>query len=415
MTGQEVAMPQKMRIWACVLIGALLLAACRNDPVSPTQTPQSTPLAAWLEGTGQRQPPTAVSDAIIAEADAEYLLLTNLYARISPSVVNVEVVIGVPGRLQYGRGSGFVYDTDGHIITNAHVVDSARSIHVTFDDGYTAEAALVGKDVYSDIAVIKVNVDSSRLIPLTLADSDRVRVGERAVAIGNPFGLSSSMTVGIVSGVGRQLSSATLIDNTISPGFQNPHIIQVDTDINPGNSGGPLLNSFGEVIGVNTAISTSSGVFQGVGFAVPSNTVQRVVPELIASGQVDYSWMGIVTVSSEISLAALQEPLGLPLASGVLITGITPGSPAADAGLRGGNQNTAVRGTLICAGGDIITGVDGYPVADMDALVAYLIRNTVPGDTITLQVVREGSLFDVPLTLQSRPEGGTVFTESCGP
>jgi 2-alkenal reductase len=396
----------------------LWLAGCQTNQTNTTPHVPSTPLDALANDAGQTgNAPTPVPAAIIDQADAEYRLLTNIYERIAPSVVNIEVVATPDihtGRSAVSNGSGFMVDQAGHIVTNTHVVDGAAEIRVTFEDGYVTDARLVGQDVYSDIAVIKVDVDESRLFPLTFADSDLLQVGQRAIAIGNPFGLSSSMTVGIVSGLGRQLSSATLIDNTISPGFQNPHIIQVDTDINPGNSGGPLLNSQGEVIGVNTAISTENGIFQGVGFAVPANTVQRVVPELIADGRVDYSWIGIVTINSEITLASLQESLGLAVSKGVLITGVTPNSPASDAGLLGGAGYRTVRGDNICAGGDIIIAVDDYYIEDMDEFVAYLIVNTVPGDTITLLIVRNSETFNVPVALRSRPAGGVDLTDTCG-
>src|SRR5690606_32864072 len=307
--------------------------------------------------------PTAVPSEIIEAADAEYLLLTNVYERVAPSVVNIDVTVRAMSPMfeDVASGSGIVYDTQGHIITNAHVINDAREIRVTFNDGYVAEAELIGMDVYSDLAVVRVQVDSSRLSPITFSDSDAVRVGQRAIAIGNPFGLASSMTVCIVSGLGRQLPSAVLIDSAAIGGFQNPSIIQVDADINPGNSGGPLLNSAGELIGVNTAIRTESGVFEGVGFAVPSNTVRRVVPELIENRRVDYAWIGISTVPADggFTVAGLAEPLNLPVTAGVLVTQVTPNSPAANAGLRGGSQVVEVRGERICAGGDIIVAVNG--------------------------------------------------------
>jgi 2-alkenal reductase len=254
--------------------------------------------------------------------------------------------------------------------------------------------------------VVKVNVDAERLRPLAMIDSDRVRVGQRAIAIGNPFGLNSSMSVGIISGLGRTLRSAELIDAEAIPGFQNPSIIQTDTPINPGNSGGPLLNSAGEVVAVTTAIRTESGVFQGVGFAVPANTVQRVIPELIAKGRVDYAWMGISVApeDSGFSVAALAEPLALPVESGVLIRGVTIGSPADRAGLRGGTEIQNIRNTPVCVGGDIVVAVNGFYVQNMDELVAYLVTRTAPGDTVILRVVRDQETFEVPMTLENRPE-----------
>lgn len=403
------------------LLLILLAAACGpNTPERPALAVVSTPVEALpmnVEFIQQRLLPTPLPDEIISAADAEYLLLTNVYARVSPSVVNIEVVVApasTPGFADLGRGSGFVLDLNGHIITNAHVVKDAREIQVNFNDGYVAPAVLVGLDTYSDLAVIRVNVSTDRLFPVTLGDSDSLQVGQRAIAIGNPFGLASSMTVGIVSGLGRQLRSAELIDNTAAPGFQNPSIIQVDTDINPGNSGGPLLNSKGEVIGVNTAIRTESGIFQGVGFAVPASTLKRVVPELIESGRVTYSWLGISSHAADngFGVAGLAEPLKLPVNSGVLISAITPNSPADKAGLRGGTRFERVRNENVCVGGDIIVAVNDLYVKNLDELVAYLVVNTKPGDTINLLVVRDKETFTIPLTLEARPN--EIGSSSCG-
>lgn len=404
------------------LIGLLLAACSLSADAPPEHSVPSTPVAdlpVSVAFQSQTSLPTAVPQEVINAADAEYLLLTNIYERVAPSVVNIEVVAAesIAGFLDFGRGSGFVLDLDGHIITNAHVVQDAREVRVTFNDGYVADATVVGVDAYSDLAVIRVNVDAAHLHPVTLGDSEALRVGERAVAIGNPFGLASSMTVGIVSGLGRQLRSAELIDSSAPPGFQNPSIIQVDADINPGNSGGPLLNSKGEVIGVNTAIRTESGIFEGVGFSVPSSTVKRVVPELIEKGRVDYSWLGISARSADdgFGVAGLAEPLNLPVSAGVLISTVAPGSPADKAGLRGGSSFTRVRDRDICVGGDIIVAVDGVYVDTLDELVAYLVINTAPGDTVKLLVVRGSETFEMPLTLEARPADGGATTGNCGP
>jgi 2-alkenal reductase len=403
----------------CTLIFlGIVLAACQ-PAAAPPQAVASTPPADLQ--LARAQIPTPVSQAVIDAADAEYLLLTNIYERLAPSVVNIEVLTNHPGTntmVDLGRGSGFIWDAQGHIVTNAHVVDGAQSIEVTFNDGYITSGRLVGEDPFSDLAVIQVSVKPERLVPVTLANSDTVRVGERAIAIGNPFGLASSMTLGIVSGLGRQLPSAQLLSAELPAGFSNPSIIQVDTDINPGNSGGPLLNSRGEVIGVNAAIRTDSGVFQGVGFAIPANTVRRVVPELITSGQVNYAWIGISTLLEDdgFSVVALAEPLDLPVSAGVLIDRVTVGSPAEKAGLRGGQRVQQIRGTSICAGGDIIVAVNGQFVKNLDELVAYLVVNTRPGDVITLLIVRDGNTFEVPLTLEPRPTSATgASVNGCSP
>lgn len=399
-----------------VLIICLMfvLGACSAEPV-PINAALSTPVDALPVRVGAVDSvdfmPTVVPQAVIDAADAEYLLLANIYDRTIPSVVNIEAEIKGTTSNDTSRGSGFVFDMQGHIITSAHVIKDARDIRVTFDDGYVAAGQFVGVDTYSDLGVVKVAVELQRLQPLRLGDSDGVRVGQRAIAIGNPFGLSGSMSVGIVSGLGRTLRSAALIDATALPGFQNPSIIQTDTPINPGNSGGPLLNSQGDVIGVSTAIRTESGVFQGVGFAVPANTVKRVVPELIAKGRVDYAWLGISVTPEDngFGVAGLAESLKLPVSAGVLVRGVTVNSPADKAGLRGGKNILEIRGQPVCVGGDIIVAVNGEYVRSMDELVAYLVMNTQPGDTIVLRIVRDRQTFEVPLLLESRPasEGTT--------
>jgi S1-C subfamily serine protease len=397
--------------------GLLLLTACSAAPTPPgslVSTPvEALPVSVAAEATPAPLP-TPVSAEIIAAADAEYLLLTNLHSRVTPAIVNIEAALEAPGGSDTSRGSGFVYDMQGHIITSAHVIKDARDIRVTFNDGYVAQARAVGVDTYSDLGVVRVEVRLDRLQPLPLGDSSRVQVGQRAIAIGNPFGLNSSMSVGIISGLGRTLRSAALIDAAALPGFQNPSIIQTDTPINPGNSGGPLFNSQGEVIGVNTAIRTESGVFQGVGFAVPSRTVARVVPELIAKGRVEYAWLGISVAPEEngFGVAGLAEALELPVDQGVLVRGITGGSPADKAGLRGGTEVIDVRGQTICRGGDIIVAINGQYVRNMDELVAYLVMNSAPGDTVMLRVVRDRQTFDVPLLLEARPKE-TGSTRDC--
>lgn len=393
----------------------LLPMACTPQDPIPQGSTLSTPVADLPVSIDLENIPTAmptpVSEAVIQEADAEYLLLSNIYDRSTPSVVNIEA--DVPGTDDnVNRGSGFIYDTQGHILTNAHVVQNTATIRVTFNDGYVTEAQLIGFDTFSDLGVIRVDVDSSRLQALTLMpDSNLVRVGQRAIAIGNPFGLSSSMTVGIVSGIGRTLRSAELIDSTAPAGFQNPSIIQTDAPINPGNSGGPLLNSQGQVMGIATAIRTQSGVFQGVGFAVPANTIRRVVPEIIARGFVDYAWMGISVHPEDngFGVAGLTEPLNLPVNQGVLIRGITVGGPADEAGLRGGTSTRQVRGQSVCVGGDIIVAVNGTYIANMDELLTYLNVYTKPNEPIRLLVIRNRESFEITLTLRARPSAdGTV-------
>lgn len=405
-----------------LFVSLLLTAACTSTGnTSPYGSTASTPVADLPLNVNLAPDtlPTAVSDAVIQEADAEYLLLTNIYERSIPSVVNIEADItgSTPDNPNTSRGSGFVYDMSGHIITNAHVIQNVQSVRVTFNDGYVTTATVVGIDNYSDIGVLRVDVAPSRLQPMTLIEnSDLVQVGQRAIAIGNPFGLSSSMTVGIVSGLGRNLRSAELLDSNAPIGYQNPSIIQTDAPINPGNSGGPLLNSQGEVIGIATAIRTDNGIFQGVGFAVPANTVRRVVPDLIAVGTVSYAWMGISVQPEDngYGIAGLAEPLGLPVEQGVLVRGVTVGGPADSAGLRGGSRTVQVRGQPVCVGGDIIVAIDGVYVRDMDELVTYLIVNTRPDDSVTLLVIRDQDTFQVNVTLRERPSADSTVRDCAG-
>lgn len=343
---------------------------------------------------------------LVVAADAEYTLLTDIYARASPSVVNVESAFMVAGgATEKRRGSGFVYDRLGHIVTNAHLVKDADSISVTLHNAWVTDARLQGLDSFSDLAVLKIETAQERLTPLQIGESANLKVGQRAISIGSPFGLNNSMTMGIVSGLGRSLRSAELIDGSHLPGFDNPAIIQIDTPINPGTSGGPLLDSRSQVIGITTAIRSDNGVFQGVGFAVPADTMRRVVPELIARGRVDYAWMGLSVMPEDggFGVAGLSEALGLTVTRGVLLKGVTRGSPAALAGLRGGHEYIEVRGQMVCSGGDLIIAINDYHIKNLDDLNAYLIQNTAPGDTIELLVIRESRTFKAELMLQPRP------------
>lgn len=344
---------------------------------------------------------------IAAAADAEYALLTEIYERASPSVVNVESSFtdAGSGGEEKRRGSGFVYDRLGHIVTNAHLVKDADSITVTLHNAWVTLARLQGLDSFSDLAVLKIETAQERLTPLQIGESANLKVGQRAISIGSPFGLNNSMTMGIVSGLGRSLRSAELIDGPQMSGFDNPSIIQIDTTINPGTSGGPLLDSRGQAIGITTAIRSDNGVFQGVGFAVPADTMRRVIPELIKRGRVDYAWMGLSVMPEDggFGVAGLSEALGLTVERGVLLKGVTQGSPAALAGLRGGREIVEVRGQAVCSGGDLVVAINDYHIKNLNDLNAYLIQNTVPGDEIELLVIREKRSFTAQLRLQPRP------------
>ncbi len=297
-------------------------------------------------------------------------------------------------------GSGFIIDKEGHIVTNNHVVSGAERIVVTFYDGTEVKAELVGTDPNADLAVIKVEVAPDDLTVVPLGSSADLKVGQITVAIGNPFGLKSSMTTGIVSGLGRMLDASQSLTSTGST-YSIPDIIQTDTAINPGNSGGPLLDLDGTVIGVNTAIQSASGANSGVGYAVPVDIVKRIVPQLIEDGKVAYPWIGIsgTTINADLSEAMDLDPDQ----KGVLVAEVVEGSPAEKAGLKGSSTTVKVDGYDVTVGGDVITAVDGREVRVFDDLLGYLVMNTSVGDTIELQILRDGKEMTVELELEARP------------
>lgn len=373
-----------------VLIG---LAACRGQPTSaiPAPAPSAT-LPSSAPPTG-RIAPIEVAASQAGGVEGLEQQLEAIYQQVNPSVVHIRVRSGRGLLQQESTGSGFVYDAQGHIVTNHHVVEGATAIVVTFADGTETPARIVGTDPDSDLAVIQVEVPADRLRPVTLGDSGSVRPGQLAIAIGNPFGLEGTMTLGIVSAVGR----------VIRPGsrpFSIPNMIQTDAPINPGNSGGPLLDSRGRVIGVNTMIFSQTGTSSGIGFAIPVNTVKRVVPELIARGRYDHPWLGISGFSVT-PLAA--KALGLPAERGALVLEVDPRGPAAQAGLRGGSRPAEYEGETIALGGDLIVAIDGQPVRSMEDLIAYLEEARKPGDDVVLTVLRDGETQTIQVRLAARP------------
>jgi 2-alkenal reductase len=370
--------------------------------VSPTEAPSASPTPAPLPTT---QPIATLAPDFTNALEEEQAVLTELYRRVNPAVVSIEVVSDhppieggdSPGPIPFGQGSGFLFDDQGHIVTNNHVVEDGDAFQVRYYDGSLAEATLVGRDPGSDLAVLKVSELPPGAAPLPLANSRDVQVGQTAIAIGNPFGLQNTLTVGVVSGVGRSLVGPA---SAGGGRFRIPNVVQTDAAINPGNSGGPLLNIRGEVIGVNTAIRSESGVFEGVGYAVPANAVARVAPALIATGRYDHPWMGIGMRDVD---PILGRRFGLPVRQGVLITEVQPGSPADAAGLRGGDRTEEYAGIPLTLGGDIITAVNGEPVLDGNQLISYLELETSVGDTVTMTVVRGGQEQQVEMTLAARP------------
>jgi len=383
---------------ALPLLLALLACTCNSQEFlflpTPTVPSISVP-APVLVAT-----PTPLSGEIIADVDAEDAMLINLYQRTNPGVVYIEVLVREgETNIPLGSGSGFVIDTEGHIITNNHVVEEANIVRVIFSDGSVADdAQILGRDPYSDLAVIFVDVSPERLVPLELGDSSTLQVGQRVIAIGNPFGLEGTMTIGIISALGRTLP-AQVIQNA---GFRNPEIIQTDAAINPGNSGGPLLDTRGQVIGVNTAIRSATGTNSGIGFAVPVNSVKHIVPHLIEEGTYHYPYLGI-TSDNRFTVAELAGPLGLLVTNGVLISEVQPETAAVRAGLRGGDHEVEIMGATIMAGGDIIVAIDGYELRDFDDLIAYLVRETEVGQDVLLTVIRDRAELEIPVILGERP------------
>ena len=307
-----------------------------------------------------------------------------IYNQLDDSVVLIQTNLGL--------GSGFVYDLKGHIITNHHVIDGAETIQVTFLDGTISSADVVGMDIYSDLAVIKVNPEATTLYPVVLGSSSELTVGEPVAAMGNPFGLSDTLTVGVVSSLERTLDAAG--------GYVIIDIIQIDAAVNPGNSGGPLVNIKGQVVGVNAAIQSETGTFTGICFAIPSDTVKREIDALIETGGYKHPWLGVTVLEVNIAIA---DAISLEKPQGILVLDVTSASPADLAGLRGGDEDFVVDGLEVTLGGDVITDVDGIPVITMDDLVVYMERNTSPGDSVVLGIIRDGQELGLTVTLGERP------------
>jgi len=334
----------------------------------------------------------------ISSSSKSNLTLVELFEKSEEGVVKIKVVrTGSQGTIQGdigGMGSGFVYDNLGHIITNAHVVDGADKATVTFLDGSQYNAEIIGEDKFTDIAVIKVSEKPRLLHPLEIGDSSLLQVGEQVAAIGNPFGLSGSMTSGIVSQIGRLIAAQ-------DSGFSIPDVIQTDAAINPGNSGGPLLNMKGQVIGINTAIQSITGEFVGIGFAVPSNTVSKIVPALIEDGKYHHPWIGITGKDIDPDLARVLE---LKQAKGFLIITVVDGSPADKAGLKGVSETYVVDGKEYPVDGDIIISVDDKEVRKISDILIHLQREKSVGDEMVLGILRDGEFLHITLELVERPD-----------
>jgi S1-C subfamily serine protease len=333
-----------------------------------------------------------INDLILTNSKSKTLSLIEIFEKAEPGVVRVNTQRNQTSDETGGVGSGFVFDKKGHIITNAHVIEDSTKTVVTFLDGRSYNAKIIGIDEYTDIGVIKVNADLKLLQPLSLGDSSNLQVGEPITAIGNPFGLSGSMTSGIISQMGRLLPSGS--------GYSIPDVIQTDAAINPGNSGGPLLNMRGDIVGINTAIQSTTGEFTGVGFAIPSQTVAKIVPTLIKDGEYKHPWIGISGRDIDPDTANV---LGLKDALGFLVITVVEDSPAWDAGLIGSDKTIEVEGREYSIGGDVITAVDGIDVRKIDDILIHLQRVKTVGDEMDLEILRDDRTTNVTIILQERP------------
>jgi len=382
-------------------------------------------------------PPAAImsSPVVGTVADLESTL-EHVYSQVNPSVVTLRTVQkqqvtlpAFPGfsffggsqsqtpqyQYQQALGSGFVWDKQGHIITNNHVIDGADQISVVFYDGATVSGTIVGADPTSDLAVLKVDVPANQLQPVQMADSNQVKVGQLAIAIGNPFGEQSTMTVGFVSALGRTLPAGSA--NSPGPTYSIPDVIQTDAPINPGNSGGVLVDDQGQVFGVTSAIESPVNASSGVGFAIPSAIVQKIVPALIHTGHYDHPYLGISGVTLDPSIAqAMNLPAGQ---RGALVVDVTKGGPADMGGLHSSDRLVTINGQRVPVGGDVVIAIDGHTINTFDDLVAYLERSAGVGQSITLTVLRDGNQTTLNMTLAHRPSstsalGSTQVTSADG-
>jgi 2-alkenal reductase len=379
-------MSKKVTLSVVVVLLTVSLIACQMTSLFPTLTPTATAIPAL---------PVSSNPTDLSNQQDRFM---TIYQQFSPGVVSI--------RTTTAQGSGWVYSGDGIIVTNNHVVGTETKVEVDFASGLKTFGDVIGTDAYSDLAVIRVDVAASELHPLPLGDSDILQVGQTVIAIGNPFGLSGTMTTGIISALGRALP----ISSQAQGGgyFSNADIIQTDTALNPGNSGGPLLNLNGEVIGINSAIETSgyttSGepLNSGIGFAISIHTVKRVVPSLIQNGKFEYAYLGIST-QDDLPLTVI-EALGLKSTSGAYVTSVTPGGPSDQAGIRAGTQPLNLQGYQgLNKGGDLVIAIDGQTVVTFDDMIRYLALYKSPGDTVTLTVLRGDQQLEIPVVLGTRP------------
>jgi 2-alkenal reductase len=391
-------------LWVVVL--ALTAMACQavsfdggiNNPADIIQDAEVIQDPIVTRTPVQISPPTQQplsnppSPSAIANDDA---VLIDLYARVNPSVVNITNFGSLNDQVEAtSQGSGFLFDALGHIVTNAHVVQGASELEVTFADGTTRLAELIGEDLNSDLAVVLVQNLPVGVQPLPLGNMEDLKVGQTVVAIGNPFGLAGTLTRGIISALGRSIPALTP--------FSIPQSIQTDAAINPGNSGGPLLNLKGEVVGVNAQIETGGTTRSnlGVGFAIPVSIVRRIVPDLIDNGEHNWAWLGVQ--GGDLS-PTLVEAMDLPVDKGAYIADVVDGGPAQDAGLRGATDQVNLRGRAVATGGDVVVAINDQPISSFDDLLIYIALNTDPGQDVVLRVLRDGEYQDINVSLEPRP------------
>ncbi len=376
-----------------VLLPVLMLSCGFFTPASVKTVTEQPVRTVQVVVTSPVAQPQNVAVSSNFEEDA---VLVDLYSRVNPAVVNITVFQRQNGVVTpVGQGSGFVFDSDGHIVTNAHVVHGSEQFEVTFPDGTARSATVVGEDLNSDLAVVKVDNLPEGVNPLTLGDMESLAVGQSVVAIGNPFGLEGTLTRGIISALGRSIPALTP--------FSIPQSIQTDAAINPGNSGGPLLNLDGEVIGVNAQIETG-GVSQsnlGIGFAIPVSILRLVVPDLIQTGKHSWAWLGVRGGNLAPTLVKVMK---LPIDKGAYLAQVINGGPSDKAGLRGASRTETVDGREVEVGGDVITAINGQPVNTFDDLLIYVALSTQPGQEVQLTILRGNETQEIKVKLEERPE-----------
>ncbi len=379
---------------ACGTLSVSLPASSSTQTTSPQHQISPSNLQPAI---AQTQPSIPKEPLITTNEEA---ILVDLYKRINPSVVNIITYVDQNNLAQSpSQGSGFIFYQPDVIVTNSHVVHGASEIDIVFSDGSTQIGKLLGEDLHSDLAAIRVENIPGEAKPIQAGDMNAVAVGQTVVAIGNPFGLGGTLTRGIVSALGRTIPALT--------SFSIPQAIQTDAPINPGNSGGPLLNLKGELIGVNAQIETSNSTSRsnsGVGFAIPVSIVSKVIPELVKNGAFQWGWLGVVGHSLN---PGTVKAMDLPVDRGAYISQIVPGGPAEQADLRGTTREATVGSHLVEIGGDVITAIDGVQVGSFDDILIYIAFNTTPGQQVTLSIIRNGKAQDIQLTLQARPNEDT--------